>query len=273
MGNESAFSVRLLALPPVLFYAWEQHSDALLREYVLADTSSADFPYSMGEVATATRARQVIASALRSADSQSTDPDRTIDVDAVIGNGVAAGDFSVLQAILDHAFALSVRGDFLTMPSLPEIVALRNWVCEQVVGQAAGEAPAPWDAAAVVVDDLPLAQWPGIADLPTDRSWIVGDDRNRIIAASDPALALVRWEEADLVGQRIMAVIPPALRHAHIAAFTHATVSGEHRLLGQPLAVEAFTSDGDTVPITLTLQREKALKGRSVYLAWLEART
>lgn len=265
-------NVRLLEIPAVLFYAWEQHSDALLREYVLADTDTADLPYSPGDVATARRARHVIAAALRAADQDTSDASRVVDVETALDDGVAPGDFSVLQAILDHAYALSLRGDFLTMPSLPEVVGLRNWICDQVVGQAAGEAPAPWDATAVVEEDAPLAQWPGLADLPTDRAWLVGDDRNRIIAASDPAVALLGWKAADLIGQRIITVIPPSLRHAHIAAFTHSIVSGEHRLLGQPLAVDAWTADGDAVPITLTLQRELALKGRSVYVAWLDRR-
>ena len=265
--------VRLLAVPPVLFYAWEQHSDALLREYVLADTESVDFPYSMADVATARRARQALAVALRAVDDESGAPSREVDVDARLEDGVAPGDFSVLQGILDHAYALSVRGDFLTMPSLPEVVGLRNWVCDQVVGQAAGDAPSPWDSSWVPVEDAPLAQWPGMAELRTDRSWLVGDDRNRIIAASEPALALLGWSAGDLLGQRIISVIPPALRHAHVAAFTHAIVNGEHRLLDQPLEVNAFTAAGEEVPITLTLHHHSALRGRNVYVADLEPRS
>lgn len=264
-------SMRLLGVPPVLFGAWEQYSDSLLREYVLAEV--AGLPYGMADVAQARQAQQAVATAVYAADDFSTDPDRVVDVEVPLPSNVVPQDFSLLQGILDHANALSRAGEFLTMPVLPELAALRNWLCDEAVGQAAGAAPTRWRFdAPVLLDDTPIAQWPGLANLPAEGSWLVGDDHNRIVEASGPALALLEWPRDELVGQRIIAVIPPALRNAHVAAFTNATVQGEHRLLEQPLQLDAWTHGGRIVPITLTLQHHAAAAGRSVYVGWLSPR-
>lgn len=264
-------SVRLLGVPPVLFMAWEQYIDSLLREYVLADV--AGLPYGMGDVAKARQAQRVVASAVYAADTQSMDADRLIDVEVALPSTVAPQDFSLLQAILDHGNALSRAGEFLTMPVLPELGALRNWLCEEAVSQAAGGAPTRWTFdRTLLLDDTPIAQWPGLAELPSDGSWLVGDDHNRIIEASRPALELLEWPREELVGQRIISVIPPALRNAHVAAFANATVTGEHRLLDRPLQLDAWTHGGRTVPITLTLHHHSAAAGRSVYVGWLTPR-
>ena len=264
-------SMRLLGVPPVLFGAWEQYADSLLREYVLAEV--AGLPYGMRDVARARHAQQAVASAVYAADTPSVDADRVLDLDVILPTGVVPQDFSLLQGILDHGNALSRAGEFLTMPVLPELAALRNWLCDEAVSQAAGGVPTRWGSdRAVLLDDTPIAQWPGLADLPPDASWLVGDDHNRIIEASHPALSLLEWPRNELVGQRIIAVIPPALRNAHVAAFTNATVNGDHRLLDQPLQLDAWTHGGRTVPITLTLQHHTAAAGRSVYVGWLSPR-
>ena len=262
--------VQLLGVPPVLFGAWEQYADALLREYVLA---AIDGPYGMRDVAKARQAQQAVSSAICAADTAALDAARVLDVDVVLPSNVVPQDFSLLQAILDHGNTLSRAGEFLTMPVLPELGALRNWMCDEAVSQAAGSAPKPWRFdPAILLDDTPIARWPGLADLPPDAPWLVGDDHNRVIDASGPALELLDWPREELVGQRIIAVIPPALRNAHVAAFANATVNGEHRRLGQPLQLDAWTHGGCIVPITLTLEHHTAAGGRSVYVGWLSPR-
>lgn len=262
-------SVVLEGMPVRLFQAWEEHSDALLREYVLS-AAGPDQPYSLRDVARARNARMLVAEQVA---THRASNGMAVDVALSLPPTVTAGDFSLLQAVLEDAVAWSLRGEFLTLPSLPELVALRNWLCEEVVAQIAGAAPAPWEGAAMATaPELPLLQWGGVAGLPTDRAWLVGDDHNRIIAASEGALALLRWDDHDIVGQRIISVIPPQLREAHVAAFTLANLSGEYRLLGQPLSLNAWTHDGDEVPITLTLERHTA-RGQTVYVAWLDTAT
>lgn len=264
-------TLRLLGLPPVLFAAWEQYADALLREYVLA--AVAGLPYGMADATRARQAQQAVAGAVYAADTASANPQRVIDVDVMLPPEVAPQDFSLLQAMLDHGNTLCRTGKFLSMPVLPELAALRNWMCKEAVSQAAGSDPARWELdPTTLLSDTPMARWEGLADLPPDASWLVGDDQNRIIAASEPALTLLDWPREELVGQRIIAVIPPALRNAHVAAFTNATVNAQHRLLDQPLALDAWTHGGSTVPVTLTLQLRTADAGRSVYVGWLSPR-
>lgn len=263
-------TVAIIGAPLRLLHAWEEHSDALLREYALGWTG-AGHPYSLGDLARARNARIALVDHIRHAPGSSTSQS-TVDVEVTLPASVEPGDFSMLQAVAEHANTLARRGELLTLPSLPEIVALRNWVCEEVVGQAGGRAPLPWNPNEVATSDVPLASWAGIESLPSDRAWLVGDDHNRIVAASPPALALLRWGGHDIVGQRILVVIPPRFREAHVAGFTHATVTGSHRLLGQDLEVDAWTHDGDEVAVTLTLERHTAAGGRSVYVAWLRRR-
>lgn len=259
----------LRGVPLLLFHAWEMHADNLLREYVLA--TGPGYPYSMRDVATAKQARDTVGAAV--ADAELAAPVGTASVDVTVGmtHGLSLSDFSTLQAILEHGNTLARRGDFLTLPPLPEIVALRNWICGEAIEQATGRAATAWRLS-VAEADMPPAQWAAAEQLPVDRAWLVADDHNRIIAASGPAGHLLDWSPEDLVGQRILAVIPPSLREAHVAAFARATLTGEYRLLGQELAVSAWTRTGQTVPITLMLQKHRGGGGRTVFVGWLDRR-
>lgn len=263
--------IELAGVPLVLFRAWELHSDNMLREYMLA--TGPGYPYSATDVSRAKQARDMIAGAISVAARHAARDARTVDVTVTLSGGVSEGDYSTLQAVLEHGNQLAQAGEFLTLPPLPEIVAFRNWLCTQVIDQAAGQPPARWSADRVAeVSDAPPAQWPDVRDLPADCSWLVGDDQNRILAASQPALDLLGWTEEALVGQRILAVIPPELRDAHVGAFARATLTGTYRLLGQHLAVHAWTCAGVAVPVTLTLEKHPAARGRTVFVAWLEHR-
>lgn len=269
IAGSDVSAVVLKGVPVRLFQAWEEHSDALLREYVLT-AAGPEQPYSTADVARAREARMAVARHV-ARNSAGAEPASTVDVTLKLAPPVSATAFSMLQAVLEDAMAWAMRGEFLTLPSLPEVVALRNWVCEEIINQVAGARPAPWSG--VTVDpssDLPVPVWEGVADLPADRNWLVGDDHNRIIAASPGALRLLHWDEHELIGQRIIAVIPPALREAHVAAFTLATLSGEYRLLGKPLQLNAWTHDGQETPITLRLERYTD-GGKTAYVAWLDS--
>ena len=259
----------LKGVPLLLFHAWELHADNLLREYILA--TGPGYPYSSDDVTTAKQALDAVTAAV--AEAEAAAPEVTsLDVTITPPEGAPRGSFSTLQAVLDHGNQLARSGDFLTMPPLPEIVALRNWICAEVIEQAAGRGPITWFLAAAEGTDMPAATWDGVAQLPVDRAWIVGDDHNRIIAASEPAAQLLGWVPHDLVGQRILAVIPPTLREAHVAGFARATMTGNFTLLGKGLSVSAWTRTGATVPITLTLEKHDARGGRTVFVGWLDPR-
>jgi PAS domain S-box-containing protein len=258
-------AVRLLDLPVRMVAAASEQWSEMLREYALRGFGGHAQPYRQDEISQAGRALAAVVDAAQDAGS-----DLAADVVVPLASDTVRG-LSMLQGILDDVRQLIARGELLVLPPLPEIVALRNWIAEQAVEQTAGASPSPWRLASPADDpsDTAAAQWNESLAPPPDKAWLVGDDHNRIVAASPAALALLGWDD-DLLGQRLLVVIPHALREAHIAGFTRSVVSGRGELLGKPLALPALRRDGHEVPITLTLTRHAARAGRHVYLAHLE---
>ncbi|GAC1326719.1 MAG: hypothetical protein NVSMB13_12230 [Mycobacteriales bacterium] len=262
--------VHFQQLPVALFRAFDEQVRGLLREYTLACMGRSRQPFEVDDVARAQAAETAVAEAVaRSGAAEGSSADVAYDLD-----GTDPADFSLLQGVLDHANRLAREGQLLVVPVLPEIAVLRNWLCDQVTAQVLGAAPVAWTPITAGLDDtwLPAATWAGMTDLPDDEAWLVGDDTNRIIGATGAALELLGWVGSELVGQRILVVVPAALREPHVAAFTRAVSTGNYRILDQPLAISAHTRDGSDVPVTLTLTRQAAPGGRTVYLARLAPR-
>ncbi len=256
-------SVQLARFPTVLFAAAQEQWESLLREYSLRVLGGRQQSFGHEEINLGRAALNLVADA---AAEHPTADDLILAVDQ-------PSDFAVLQAVLHDARRLSIRGELLSVPTLPELAALRNWLCEEVPNQAAGAAPSPWRAGLIHEDPdgPPAPEWdPAIAP-PQDVAWLMGDDHNRIVGASKAALDLLGWS-ADLNGQRLLAIIPPEMREAHIAGFIRSVVSGEAPLSGIPLALPALRADGTQVPIWLTLTRHSARRGRHVYLGLMKPR-
>ena len=73
---------------------------------------------------------------------------------------------------------------------------------------------------------------------PTDESSVV-------VAVSRTTLALLGFGDAgELVGRRVIAIIPPRFRQAHIAGTTLHVVNGRAPLLGVPVTVPVLLADG-----------------------------
>jgi PAS domain S-box-containing protein len=254
--------VRHEDFPVPLFEAFDESTEGLLREYFMVAASGGQ-AYSTDDVAPAGEVIQLLATAVGGRDGR-------IDLELTLSPAQCSA-FALLQGVLDHANRLSRAEQLLTLPVLPEIAAFRNWVCDQVRTQASGGESARW-----VLPEHPEepgvapASWSGMSSLPDDEPWLVGDDANRIIGASTAALKLLGWHS--LVGERILAVIPPHFREQHIAAFTRGVVTDEYHLLDRPLELAALRYDGQTIPVTLTLSRHPAERDRTVYLAKLTVR-
>jgi PAS domain S-box-containing protein len=252
-------TVYLDGFPVELFHAMQNVAEDLIRDYQLTALSSHE-PFTVADIALARQATHWVAAV---AGGQADGVTLQLELST---EQVAA--FPVLQAVLDHANRLAREEQLLVPPALPELAALRNWVCDQVVGQPRGAPRAAWHLPETFEEpNRAPATWPELSSLPTDEAWLVGDDANRIIGASPAALELLGWES--LVGERILAVIPPAFRERHVAAFTRGVLRGEHRILGQPLPVRALCNDGNEIDVTLTLSRHAAEGDRTVFLAQL----
>lgn len=288
-------NVVLRSMPPTLWLSARQHHDAILREltlYAAEHDVSADF-------AAADAARYTISNGLLAvlnqalSDGAAAGPTRrplpgagrsrlpwtpeSLDLELCIDRD-AGQAFLALQATLDTAESLAVTGELLIRPGLPEIVAVRDWVCGQVVAQLRGAPPAPWPGTAQGRFETEVnarltsgdPAWALTIAMGSDKSVIAADDANRIIGVSEQLAALIGWEVQELVGRRVVTIIPPALREAHVAGFSRHLSTGEAHILGLPLTLPVLHADGYEIECRVVIEQASATPGRSVYLAWID---
>lgn len=186
----SGVHVALENLPVDLLRAVDEATEALLRDYVL-DALEGRYPFSVEDVATGRRAKHLLldavgvtALALRAPDSGACRP-RSCGVRAAAGGARSREPPRVRRGLARAAV-------------LPEVAALRNWMCDEVLGQAGGANR--------------------IRGSRSSRSWRVRGCRpqaGRACGASACANCLLGWES--LAGERLIVIIPPASRERHLA--------------------------------------------------------
>lgn len=284
-------TVLLKGLPPTLWLAARQHHDAQLRELALYAAEHA-VEVDFGQV---DRARMTISECVvRAVDDAQTEgraksilpaghpsplPEVPSDLDLELD--VASEDatgFLALPDALDLAERLSISGHLLAHPGLPEIIAIRDWACEQVVAQLAGSPAGAWPGTAherfetathapAMVDE---SAWDSASVRDADYGVVAADDANRILAISRPLAAAVGWEPSALVGRRVVTLIPPRLREAHVAGFSRHLSTGEANVLGVPLELPVLRADGAEMMCRFMIEKVAAGAARSVYIAWIE---
>lgn len=186
----------------------------------------------------------------------------------------SSNDFSALQDVLDHAEALASSGKLLTPPSLPEIVAVRDWVCDQVVSQLEGAPPAPWSS-----DELMHDFYDHPSEMSSDnfefiknssRNIMAADKLNRILAVSSSLAKVLGWKAEDLVGKRISSITPERFREAHVAGVTHHLATRERKVLGHPVLMPALRADGKEVLCRFVIDTLEIRPGQEVYMAEID---
>ncbi|ABS01612.1 ATP-binding protein [Kineococcus radiotolerans] len=285
-------TVRLLGVPPTLWAATRQHHDAVLRELglyltthdgVTADLAAVEvarqsFSNALIAAAEDARRRTPVTSIPSTGLPTALEPiDVELDLPAEVGPAAAA-----LQDALDTAERLAARGELLALPGQAEVVAVRDWVCDQVRSQLRGGAPWPWQGARDERFETP-APGTGPAAVPDEaltavldeaarrgRGLVAVDAGSRVLAVSAGLAAALGWAVDDLVGRRVVAIIPPALREAHIAGFSRHLHTGESRVLGKPLVLPVLHADGREVTCGLLIERRPTPAGRWLYLAWID---
>lgn len=291
VASSGAPNVVLRALPPTLWMAARQHQDAQLRELALF---GAEHPIDV-DFERIDRARMAISDRVARAVDEANAAGRTspvvpdghpsplpwapaqIDLELHVSPEDAPA-FLALPDALDLAERLAVSGALLINPGLPEVIAVRDWACEQVVAQLAGSPPGPWPGtaqerfetsthAAEMVDE---STWDSAALTDADRGVVAADDANRIVAISRPLAEAVGWDPAALVGRRVVTLIPPRLREAHVAGFSRHLSTGEAHVLGVPLELPVLHADGTELLCRFMIERVSAGAARSVYVAWIE---
>jgi PAS domain S-box-containing protein len=290
-GAEESVEVHLLGLPPLLWLAARQHHDTLMREMLLL-VEKHQVPDI--DVVAADQARGTISEGLalglerlrRSAptdgspafDYRGSQPWMPARIDLFVRVSRSAGaTFPALQDTLDTAERLATQGRLLAFPGLPEIVEVRDWVCSQVVLQLAGVAATPWPGSAQVRFETTTRgrtsdalEWDVTVVTESLRGVAAADDANRILAVSPSLAHALGWEVDDLVGRRVVTLIPPSLREAHVAAFTRHLATGAVHVLGQSLRLPVRRKDGTEVLSDFRVERAAYVRGRTIFLAWIE---
>ena len=276
-----ALGVELLHLPLLLHAAWLEAAEALLREHLLVRIDSSEPAAALEMHAAASEAMTVLA-------EQVPAPELETDPDALMAGAVepfvslerlvllvpraSVSHFDCLDEALDDALELARAGLLLTPPTQPEVQALRRWISSEVRRQAAGELARPWSQSidpGIAPDAAPI-DWPTAEVDNSTAAVVAADDANRIVAVSASALDHLGYSErSELVGQRLLALIPTRFHQAHLAGFTLHLSNGRSPLLGRPVTVPVLLRDGTERPTELTVTAQHLPDGRKVFLAEL----
>ncbi len=271
-------AVQLPNTPLLLHAAWQEHAEALLREYLLASLDDEADVNPIQMHADATDAIAVLEEQIPKAEvaiesdtllSEVIDPDLSLanlDLEVPVAS---VPHFTTLTDALEASNALAESGRILTPPTQPEVRAFRRWLCRQVVDQAAGAAPEPWslqgESRAHPRLDL---TWDVSPVTEATTAVIAADEASQILAMSRPALDLLGYDDAAaIVGRRLVAIIPERFRQAHVAGLTMYLLVGRQPLLGRPVEVPALRRDGTEVLLEMVVNAEKDGEGHQLFLA------
>lgn len=284
-------TVTLLQLPIPLWLAAQQHHEALLREYTLHEAGETG--RLSEQLGAADQAETVLAGAVRGAleaaeaagvpvtslpeghPSPLPETPARLDVTFQVPTEQAGG-FAALQDVLDRAEKSARAGELLAKPALPEIIGVRDWCCDQIIAQLQGVGATPWNEEqhshqAVVDQEDPVDYgWDATHVSTSERGVVAADDRNRIVAISPYLAEALGWAPEQLVGQRIVALIPPRLREMHVAGFTRHLTTGEAHVLGVPIQLPVLCADGREIMCDFMIERVPGSTKRSIYIAWIE---
>lgn len=271
--------VTLREVPLLMHLAWQEHAAALLREYllhVLGDDDDILDRHAQASSAMSLLNEQLPAPEL-------SDEPTALMADAV-GPKVTADEvvlhvpvdlvphFDTLDALLRLAGAAANGGHFLGPPTQPEIEEMRQWMCSEVARQAAGDATAtPWvarsDVRVTLADQAALTQeYAALAAV--DEPLLATDESSIIVAASQPALDLLGYDRAeDLLGRRVIVVVPDRFHQAHIAGTTLNATNGRDTLLGVAITVPMVRADGRELPVHIEVKAERHSDDRRVFVA------
>lgn len=273
-------SVVLRNMPLLMHWAWQEHAAALLREYLLYALE--DDPQVLAQHAEASDALSVLTAQVP-VPTLPEDPDELL-ADSV-EPGVSAPEvvldipsgsvphFAALDQLLCRAIDAAHAGHLLGPPTQPEIGEMRRWVCEQVASQAedgrlGAQAWAPHtDVRATQADLAELRRV--YADLGrSDEALVAADEASVIVAVTAPALDLLGYaDEDDLLGRRLIRVIPSRYHQAHIAGTTLHATNGRRQLLEVPITVPVLRADGSERLVRMRVSSEVAGDGRRVFVA------
>ena len=142
-----------------------------------------------------------------------------------------------------------IDGYFTLTRDLTELKRVEERLVEQVAALHASEAL----AAAITTAALDCV--------------VVIDEAGVVVVFNPAAEETFGYLQAEVVGRPMVElIVPPALRAGHSAGFQRYLCSGEARLLGRRIEMEAMRADGGSFPVELALNEVK-LPGRRLFVA------
>ena len=124
-----------------------------------------------------------------------------------------------------------------------------------------------WGAAPDAAVPGARAVWTGPLDDGT-RHAVVADASNHLVAVS-PVLLELLGHGPGLVGRRLVELVPPRLREAHVAGFTRHLATGERRILDTPVRLPVLAADGSEITCDVLIHADHDAGGRTVFVAWI----
>jgi PAS domain S-box-containing protein len=274
-----AHQVTLRHVPLLMHVAWQEHASTLLREFLLhrlEDDAAILEKHAQASEALSLLGDQLPAPALPPETDAlmagAIEPDVTADEVVLTIPVESIRHFGTLDGLLRNAIVEARAGRMLSPPTQPEIDEMRQWICSEIARQAGGETTAtPWvartDVRATLADQAALtATYSQLAAV--DEPLLATDEASIIVAASQPALDLLGYEHPDeLLGRRVIVVVPSRFHQAHIAGTTLNATNGRDNLLGVPITVPMVRADGTEVPVRIEVRAQRLDADRRVFVA------
>lgn len=281
--DAAAVQVTMRNVPVLMHAAWQEHAATLLREYLL---------HALGDDDDILDKHAQASGAMSLLDEQLPRPSLPEHADALMAEAIEPAvsapevvlrvpattvpHFATLNTLLRAAITASRTGVFLSPPTQPEIDEMREWICSEVARQSHGDTTAtPWlartDVRATLADQAALtATYAHLADV--EGPLLATDEASIIVAASPAAVELLGYDRADeLLGRRVIVVVPSRFHQAHIAGTTFHATNGRANLLDVPLEAPMVCADGSELPVTLEVRSVRLDDEHQVFVARFDA--
>jgi PAS domain S-box-containing protein len=277
-GDET-LTVVLLNVPLLLHSAWQQHAEAVLREYLLVSLDGGRRDDAFAVHAAATDALALLQEQIPEP-AVEVEPERLLStaIDPVMSAArvevavplESVPHFDLLDQSLDAAQTMAERGLLLVPMVQPELRMMRRWLCGEVSWQGGGAEPSPWPPPHWREPPTPRdLGWDARAVTESAEAMIAVDDLDLVVAVSRGALDMLGYTRGELVGRRLITLIPQRFRQAHLAGFTLYLLTGRGPLLGRTVVVPAIHGDGSETWVQLSVEARRVAPGRSLFVATL----
>ena len=270
--------ITLLDAPLLMHWAWQEHATTLLREFLLYSLD--DDPQALDHHAAASDALSILREQLPTPQlpsepgalmASSVEPAVTADKATLLVPAASVRSFEIVDDLLSRAVRAAQEGRLLGPPTQPEISEMRQWMCGEIAGQVRGAEPTPWRAAT----DVRVALDPGAPQTSaarelarSDEPLIATDEASVIVAVTPPVVAFLGYDdESELLGRRILVVVPTRFHQAHIAGTTLHVTNGRDALLGIWIDVPIVRADGSEVVVGLSVAPQRIENGHNLFVA------